>query len=151
MKKVTVLIAGVVLALLAVSCSRSPKVCAVCQRDECKGLAFRVTLDTGRTVETCCPRCGLEYLKNNKLTARQLQATDIASGSWIDAKKAVYVSGSDVSHCSTMEVKRDAQGCCFFKGYDRCQPSVIAFANRDAAAAFQKQHGGSIVDFQSLN
>jgi hypothetical protein len=141
---------GLMLALLVTGCERAPKSCQVCQRDECKGLAFRVTLTTGKTVETCCPRCGLHYLESTKQQARALQATDYAGGQWIDATKAMYVSGSDVSACAGMETKRNAHGCCAFKDYDRCLPSLIAFEDEQRAVEFQKQHGGEIVTLDKL-
>ena len=133
------------------ACSRGAKVCAVCQRDECKAMAFRVMLDNGKTVETCCPRCGLHYVATLGRTPRALQATDFATGKWIDAKSAVFVSGSDVSGCSAMESRRDAQGCCLMKAYDRCLPSLAAFADRSAAAEFQRRHGGELLAFSELS
>jgi nitrous oxide reductase accessory protein NosL len=145
------LISILCVAVLLVGCSRGPKHCAVCERDECKGLAFRVTLQNGKTVETCCPRCGLHYLASTKQQAKALQATDIVSGRRVDARKAVYVEGSDVSHCAPLEVRRDAFGCCYYKGFDRCSPSLIAFASEESAQAFQKQHGGKIVAFEKLS
>jgi hypothetical protein len=140
-----------VVALAAASCGRSEKSCAVCQRAECKGLAFRVELSSIKTVETCCPRCALHYLKTENVRARQLWASDYTSGKWIDATKAIYVSGSDVMHCApTMEARRDAFGCCAFKDFDRCLPSVIAFVDANAAREFSKAHGGEIVAFEKL-
>jgi hypothetical protein len=140
----------VVALLLAAGCSRGRKSCAVCDRAECQGLAFRVTLANGKTVETCCPRCGLHYLESAKQQARSLSATDHTTGEWIDATKAVYVSGSDVSHCTMNEAMRHTEGCCAIKNYDRCLPSLIAFRDKQAAAAFQKQHGGRLVGFQDI-
>jgi hypothetical protein len=141
---------GCLLTLLFCSCNRGPKTCAVCQRDECTGLAFRVTLDTGKTVETCCPRCGLHYVEEAKQSARLMQATDYITGKWLDAKLATFVSGSDVSHCASKEVRRDAQGCCLVKGYDRCLPSLIAFQSQDEASKFLKEHGGAMVSFEKI-
>lgn len=142
-------LAFVALALLS-ACNRGPKTCAVCQRDECTGMAFRVTLADGKMVETCCPRCGLHYIASAKQSAQKTEASDYVSGTWMDAKMATYVSGSDVSHCASKEIKRDAQGCCYVKGFDRCLPSVIAFQTQDDAEKFQKEHGGKIVAFDKL-
>lgn len=138
------------LAAVLVSCSRGPKTCQVCERKECAGMAFRVALANGKTVETCCPRCGLHYLESAKQQARSLSAADYASGQWIDASNAVYVSGSDVSHCAPLGAVRDMQGCCAIKNYDRCLPSLIAFRDRTAAQGFQKQHGGELLAFEQL-
>jgi len=138
------------LALFAISCDRAAKSCAVCQRDECTGLAFRITLENGKSVETCCPRCGLHFIKESRESSFLIQATDYAGGKWMDANSATYVSGSDVSHCAAGEVKHDAQGCCYFKGFDRCMPSVIAFQSQDDARNFAKEHGGTVVAFDQL-
>ncbi|MCG3147717.1 MAG: hypothetical protein PCFJNLEI_01158 [Verrucomicrobiae bacterium] len=140
------------LALALAGCSREPRSCAVCQRAECKGLAFRVTLTTGKTVETCCPRCGLHYLETTQQQARSLQVTDLATGQWLDASQAVFVAGSEVSPCApSKEAVRDTHGCCAVKGFDRCNPSLIAFASADSARAFQKQHGGELLTWQQMN
>jgi hypothetical protein len=136
---------------LVAGCGKSPRVCAVCGRDECKGMAFRVTLENGKIVETCCPRCGLHYLADNHLQARKLEATDFATGNWVDATKAVYVSDSDMHPCTEMGSLRDPQGCCMMKTYDRCLPSLVAFVAKDAAAVFQKNHGGQLVGFQAIS
>ena len=135
---------------MAAGCSRSPRVCAVCQRVECKGMAFRMTLENGRVVETCCPRCAMHYLESNHQKARKMEATDFATGQWVNAADAVYVSGSDVHPCAELQSMRDPQGCCMLKTYDRCLPSLVAFATKDQAATFRKSHGGQIVGFQAV-
>ena len=138
------------LVVTALSCSRAHQSCPVCQRETCRGFAFQITLANGKTLKTCCPRCGLEYLNDSKLRAQSLQATDFASGRWIDASQAVYVSGSDVSHCSMDEAHRDAYGCCYYKSFDRCEPSVLAFASKQEAADFIQQHHGRMIDYADL-
>jgi hypothetical protein len=135
--------------LLLAGCGRGAKVCAVCQREECKAMAFRVTMPFGK-VETCCARCGLRYLHANS-AASEVAATDFATGHWIDATKATYVSGSDARGCAMPATRRDAQGCCMYVAYDRCLPSVVAFADRAAAVEFQKQHGGDVQTFAELS
>lgn len=135
-------------AVVAAGCSKSPRMCAVCNREECTGLAFRVTLENGKVVETCCARCGLHYLEGNHLRARRMEATDFATGRWVDAANAMYVSGSDMHPCAEVQSIRDPQGCCMMKTYDRCLPSLVAFATKDQATAFQKSHGGQLVGFQ---
>lgn len=139
------------IALLATSCGRQPRSCAVCKREECAGLAFQLTLEDGGSVQTCCPRCAVHYLHTTGKSARAMQATDYPSGKWIDASKAVYVSGSDVTHCSPIEAKRDGYGCCYFKVYDRCMPSLIAFADQKEARTFQQEHSGEIIAFDQIS
>ena len=136
--------------VLVAGCTKSPRVCAVCDRAECKGMAFRVTLENGKVVETCCPRCALHYLESNHQQARTMEATDFATGHWVDATHAVYVSDSDVHPCAEMNTMRDPQGCCLMKTYDRCLPSLIVFRDRAAAVDFQRQHGGKLQTFQEI-
>ena len=135
---------------LVAGCGPSHRVCAVCDRAECKGMAFRMTLENGKVVETCCARCAMHYLENHHQQARRMEATDFATGHWVDATHAVYVSGSDVHPCAAMQTLRDPQGCCMLKTYDRCLPSLVAFAAKDQASEFQKGHGGQLVAFQEI-
>jgi hypothetical protein len=60
------------------------------------------------------------------------------------------VSGGDLSHCAMKETRRDAYGCCFYKGFDRCEPSLIAFASNEEVEKFKKQHGGEFLMFEKL-
>jgi len=148
MKRLAILGCALVLSLPA--CGRASKHCAVCERSECSGLAFRVTPADGKRVETCCPRCGLRYLQSSGQAAQSLQATDFKSGRWIKAAQAVYVSGSDQSHCTPSEARRDAYGCCGIKQFDRCLPSLIAFETRSDAEAFRQKHGGTITSLAAI-
>ena len=143
-------VAFVLLTLWVAACGRAHKVCAVCNRDECTRMAFRMTLENGRAVETCCARCAMHYLESNKQRAKVLQATDFASGRWIDATTAVFVSGSNVKACTAIESRRDAQGCCMYMAYDRCLPSLVAFGDKQGALAFQKEHGGELVALEAI-
>ena len=43
MKSCSVILCAI--TLLALSCGQTHKVCQVCHRDECKGLAFRIVLN----------------------------------------------------------------------------------------------------------
>ena len=113
-------------------------------------MAFQIVLENGRTVETCCPRCGLHHLVNQKLTARELRATDYRTGQWLDARTATFVSGSDLHGCVPMEPRRDATGCCLMKTYARCLPSLVAFRNREQATEFRQTHGGELIVFADL-
>ena len=139
------------LAALALSCSRAAHKCQVCDRDECRGVVFRVTVAGERAVETCCPRCGLHYLNSQNKQATAFEATDFSNGQKVDATKAMYVSGSDVNPCANPEARRDAYGCCAVKGFDRCMPSLIAFTTRADAQSFQKQHGGDLQNWEQIS
>lgn len=113
-------------------------------------MTFTVTLADGKRVTTCCPKCGLLFAAQQQQPPRGMTASDLVTGTSLDAHAATYVIGSDVSHCATLETRRDAYGCCYVKNYDRCQPSVVAFAQRDEASKFQRTHGGQLITFAEL-
>jgi len=136
--------------ILLASCRPAPKLCPACERPDCAGMTFNVTLASGKVIETCCPRCGAAVVRQQTAAPRALTASDFSSGQPVGATLAVYVVGSDVSHCAGMEMKRDAEGCCMFKGYDRCLPSTLAFATHDAAVDFQKKHGGALTTWSDV-
>jgi nitrous oxide reductase accessory protein NosL len=79
-----------------------------------------------------------------------LEATDFATGRRLDAHRAVYVDGSDFEHCSAPKSEPISPGCCAEMRYDRCLPSLIAFATRESALDFMKEHGGALRGFEDL-
>ncbi len=133
------------------ACRGARASCAVCGRDECRALAFRVEYTDGHAQETCCARCASHAVAEQKgRTVAQLQATDFATGERVDARGAVYVEGSDFEHCSAPKAERGYPGCCLEMAYDRCLPSLIAFKTKEAAAGFVKDHGGRLKSFEDL-
>jgi hypothetical protein len=144
---------AVALLALAGASSCGSRSCAVCARAECSNLAFRITLEDGTMVETCCPRCGLHYLEREKRTAAKMTVRDFDTAATLDAGAAVYVVGSDVTPCRTMHAggpPKDDRGCCLESTWDRCVPSVLAFATPSRAAAFVRAHGGTVAGFAGL-
>jgi len=134
------------LGFLASSCG-GPKFCGVCQREECRNLAFTIRLQDGKAVETCCPRCGLHYVEQEHPRVASLSVRDFDTALALDARNAFYVEGSDVTPCSSMQESsppRDERGCCMKQVYDRCLPSVLAFGSRERAESFAREHGGMV-------
>jgi hypothetical protein len=139
--------------LVAGACaSFRDETCPQCGRAECKNLGFEVTLAGGTIVRTCCPRCGLRALEEGGGRAERLRVKDFDTARWIDARAAVYVEASDVHPCSTMhgEPPTDERGCCLKAVYDRCEPSLIAFAERPRAERFAREHGGFVREFDRV-
>ena len=111
-------------------------------------MAFTIQTADGRTVQTCCPRCGLHYIASEKLPVASLTVRDFETSTGLPAEGAFYVEGSDVAPCamasSDSSQPRDERGCCLKTVYDRCQPSVLAFATRRSAESFAREHGGDV-------
>jgi len=134
-----------ILVAMALAC-RAERVCDVCGRDECAGLAFRIEYADGGAQETCCPRCGSHALAEARgRVAARLLARDFATGKPVDARSALYVEGSEVEHCRVMNEQRNQE-----LHYDRCLPSLIAFASEEQALSFVREHGGRLRTFEDL-
>lgn len=148
----TIAALAVALALLAPACLKSREVCAVCGRPECRAMVFSIHLQDGKTVRTCCPRCGLRYIETNHAKVASLTARDFETARTIDATQAVYVDGSDVTPCMAMggAAPKDDFGSAPKPVYDRCTPSLIAFASRENARKFADRHGGMIRTFDEV-
>jgi hypothetical protein len=135
------------------SCGRlRTATCSQCGRDECKNLAVTIALANGGSVETCCPRCALRYIAEKRPAVTTIAVRGFADARTLDARKAFYVEGSDAHPCATRERAPavDDRGCCLKAVYDRCEPSLVAFASVEQAASFARDHGGFVRAFDEL-
>jgi len=135
------------------SCGAKPT-CKVCQRAECGNLTFTILLRDGSKVQTCCARCGLHYVAMERPDVASMSVRDFDTANLLDAGAALYVDGSDVTPCSSMHAPKgppqDERGCCMKAVYDRCLPSLLAFASRERAEAFSRDHGGIVKTFDQI-
>ena len=129
---------------------QAPKACDFCQRAMCEGTAYTVYLSFGRTKHACCPRCGALYEKQHPGSVQRTTVRDFATDYDIHAEDATYVEGSDFSHCKVGMLAHDQEGSTFTVCYDRCTPSVVAFAARRSAVEFEAAHGGKLISFEEL-
>jgi hypothetical protein len=125
----------------------APDLCGVCERGMHHGVTYRLELARGFE-DACCPRCGMHFQIEHPGEIKHALATDLPSGKLIPAESAFYVEGGDISHCTLHEapVARQPQGVSV-RDYDRCLPSLVAFGSRQSAEAYQKEHGGELLDY----
>jgi len=123
--------------------------CNMCARPVHAGTAFRVEVN-GKTEVACCPRCGMHFLMTGSAAARAW-ATDLNTGEPIAADAASYNAGGDVQYCATGEqpVERRPEGVSV-RAFDRCLPTVVAFKTREEAEAYQRQHGGKVLNYAQV-
>lgn len=140
------------LSLMAVLTCRAAATCPQCGRDQCNNLTFTIQLVDGKRVETCCPRCGLHYIASSRPAVAGLSVRDFETAEQIDADRASFVEGSDITPCITMHAPgpSDERGCCFNQVYDRCLPSLLAFHSKAAAEGFAREHGGVVKRFAEI-
>jgi len=141
------------LALFAAACGAAAGRCPECDRHECLNMTFSIHMKDGRTVRTCCPRCGLRFIRADRAGVDSLTVKDFATAASLDATAAFYVEGSDVSPCTMTRPNspKDERGCCLSPVYDRCLPSLVGFASKTRAEAFAREHGGTVKLFVELD
>jgi len=138
------LLAMIAAALGPWGCARQAERCWVCDREIHAGVLATITLADGKRVHACCPRCALHYQAETRNRASRIEVTDFAGGRVLPLAAAWLVEGSDATPCLhhppvEAETRSPLKVC-----YDRCMPSLIAFASGDAARAFMTDHGGTL-------
>ena len=115
--------------------------CYACQRpihEHSKTIAF----ENGHSRVFCCPACALsEYAQTGKpVTITRL--TSYLTGEPLIPESAYVVKGSDVNMCIRTQDIVNADKRPADLQYDRCAPSLYAFAQQSEAARFAREHGG---------
>jgi hypothetical protein len=126
-----------------------PTQCELCARPIPKATAFGVAREA-HLLWCCCPRCGLSLVAPGKDGTSGAQATDYETGRIVPADQAIYVRGADLAPCCSPNIVVTDSKVHLEKCFDRCYPSVIAFARPESALAFVKQHGGEMLKFDTL-
>jgi hypothetical protein len=120
-------------------------ICEVCKRVLRTETSFRIARPDGSMKTVCCPRCGLAAVIQNG--GRVLDAVDFATKKRVGAAEAIYLEGSDIMECCTATGFRSDEGAFQKMQYDRCMPSLLAFARREDAEMVRLKHGGNILSF----
>ena len=120
-------------------------VCEVCKRVIRTETSFRIARPDGSMRAVCCPRCGLASVIQNG--GRALDAVDSTTKKRVGAAEAIYLEGSDIMECCTNTGFRSDEGAYQKMEYDRCMPSLLAFARREDAEVVRQKHGGNILSF----
>ncbi len=125
--------------------------CVLSDRVIHPGMAATIAVQGGPSGRTCCIRCAITYAQQTGKKVRVVSVTDYLTHKQIAPDKAAYVTGSDVAPCvgPPVKVTQTRSQCCFL-GWDRCSPSTVAFANKQEAERFQREHGGRLETFADL-
>jgi hypothetical protein len=121
-------------------------VCEMCKRVIQTATSFRIARPDGSMQAVCCPRCGLAAVIQNG--GRVLDAVDFATKKRVGAAKAIYLEGSDIMECCMSTGFRADAGTYQKMEYDRCMPSLLAFAQSEDAEVVRQKHGGNILSFE---
>ncbi|MCZ2075816.1 MAG: nitrous oxide reductase accessory protein NosL [Bryobacterales bacterium] len=150
--------AGKISALLGFLCllascrspqSRVAQLCDACRRPLHANSATLAEMG-GRRQVFCCPACALSARTQGSDGFRIAALTDYATGKTLAPEAALLVRGSDVNLCARVRPLIDEVKEPHPVHYDRCTPSLIAFADKTAAARFMEAHGGRVMRFDEL-
>jgi hypothetical protein len=146
-----VVIVAVVLGVAGLKAFRgsSTEKCYACSR-LIHAHSRTVALVNGRSRLFCCPACALSEHEQEGKPVKVMQLTSFLTGATLSPDSAYIVKGSDVNMCAmTHEImtsdKRPAD-----VHYDRCAPSLLAFAQRSEAVEFVGEHGGKVLPFKEV-
>lgn len=127
-----------------------PGYCPICQRHEHRESVVKIEVEGEGEIEACCLSCALNYGRQTSKSVTVVSVTNHETGKVLDPDRATFLVGSDFSPCThtTEQLRREDEALPVH--WDRCLPSVLAFASRESADAFRFQHGGTLRSFEEL-
>lgn len=146
----TVLAAAVALAFILGAAAgawyvlreRTPAFCEIDGRPIHGNMLTLATVD-GKRLHACCSRCPLTLAHQAHRQIEILEVTDYVSGRRLPAAEAYFVEGSQIEVCSGPRLNRKEGLAPYVRLFDRCAPSLLAFAREDQARAFTTKYGGT--------
>jgi len=113
--------------------------CEVCGMNVIKGGKgnFVIEFKDGSTKTTDSPDCGMLLRGNLSDNVKSAKVTDYNTKELADADSAYYVKGADIT------TKKDK----LEKGL--MPNSMVAFSTKEKAEAFQKEHGGEVLNYEA--
>jgi hypothetical protein len=124
--------------------SHAGELCRACQRPVHEPTST-VAMVGGKRATFCCPACAISESRQLGQEVRVISLTDFNSDNEISPESAFLVKGSDVNPCSQHAPTPASDKRPMQVAYDRCSPSLLAFASRSAAEEFARAHGGTIL------
>ncbi len=132
------------LLLLMLACTPGTDLCEICERPVHPEVYTTLTLEDGREIHACCPRCALRFIERQNETVRRVEVSDHASGEALAFENAFLVEGSNLTPCLEHHIVTDERRMPLRVCYDRCMPSLIAFRSAEKARVFIMAHGGTM-------
>lgn len=148
-KLTRLILSGLVLAALAAGGywllrRTAPETCRICQR-QIHAQARAVLEQAGKREPVCCARCALTLGQQRGERVRLVEVTDYNSGQPLAPEAAYFVEGSRIVLCEKHEPLLDQTKHPYPRVFDRCEPSLYAFARREDAEAFAARQGGTVL------
>jgi len=109
-----------------------------------------VALVDGEKKIFCCPACALTLRAQTGQSVQFVELTDYETARPLAPNEAFVVRGSEINMCVTQHMLMEESKQAAHMDFDRCMPSLVAFARKQAAEHFLQVHGGTLVSFQEL-
>jgi hypothetical protein len=133
--------------LIFSSCTRDKGDCPFCYVKMPHDARVMVLVEGESTPQMACSiTCVLHYRRTTGKKIKFLRVSDFNSGKFLDPQDAFYVIGSDVNpfdkylHSDLFSHFRTQ----IYMDWSRYTPTVLAFASREDAEKFQRNHGGRV-------
>lgn len=123
-----------------------PEECYACKR-AIHAHSRTVALSSGHSRLFCCPACALSEQRQEGKPVEVKELTAFLTGAKLSPNSAYVLKGSDVNMCARTQELVDADKQAAELHYDRCAPSLLAFAEKKEAIEFSRQHGGVVLSF----
>jgi hypothetical protein len=126
-----------------------PEQCYACQRP-IHAHSRTVAFARGSSRLFCCPACALSEKEQEGKPVLVTELTGFFTGARLSPNDAYVVKGSDVNMCAQTHELIDADKRPADILYDRCAPSLLAFAHQSEAIQFSREHGGTVLPFRQV-
>jgi hypothetical protein len=130
--------------------SPPPGYCPICRRHEHADSVVKLQAQGEEVIDACCLGCALSYGRQTAKPVKIISVTDHETRRPLDPDTATFVVGSDASPCTHTSEQLRLEEEAVPVHWDRCLPSILAFASTDSAQAFQAEHGGRLRSLQQL-
>jgi hypothetical protein len=141
--------AVLVVGFIAWSALRTPDECYACKRPIHEH-SRTVAMVNGHLRQFCCPACALSQHEQAGRPVNITRLTSYDTGQPLAPEHSYIVRGSSVNMCARTQEIIDAEKRPADLHYDRCSPSLIAFARQEEAAAFASRNGGEVLPFREV-
>jgi hypothetical protein len=126
-----------------------PNVCSVCGR-ELHARAGVVIERDGKPQRVCCASCAVKLGRQMGRPVKFVEVTDYLTERPLRPADAYYVEGSQIVLCERHEPLLSQNKQPLDRVFDRCEPSIFAFARREDAEGFARTEGGTLLRLDQL-
>ena len=113
-------------------------------------LSKTIGLVDGKRKLFCCLTCAFTEQTQTGNPVRILELADFETGAPMPPEDVYVVEGGNLNFCLRQPMVMDQSKQASPMGFDRCSPSVFAFARKEAAEMFLAEHGGRLMRFEEM-